>query len=97
MASALASVKGGKLTPVALAGQRRSPALPDVPTFAEAGLAGYEMYEWNAVLADREINARLILLGAEVVGSTPVELDWFRRAEIAKWSKFAKQSHIELD
>ena len=118
MASALASVKGGKLTPVALAGQRRSPALPDVPTFAEAGLAGYEMYEWNAVLApagtppalvariskdiaavlaDREVNARLISLGAEVIGSSPAELDRFRRAEIAKWSKLAKQSRIELD
>ena len=37
-----------------------------------------------AVLADREINARLISLGAGVMGSISVELDRFRRAEIAK-------------
>lgn len=118
MASALPYVKGGKLYPVAVAGQRRSPVLPDVPTVAEAGVPGYEMYEWNAVLApaatpqaivnqiskdiaavlaDREVNARLIALGAEVIGSTPAELDKFRRAEIAKWTKLAQQANIQLD
>ena len=118
LASALPYVKGGKLTPVAVAGQRRSPVLPEVPTIAEAGLPGYEMYEWNAllapagtppaliakiskdvaaVLADREVNARLIALGAEVIGSTPAELDKFRRSEIDKWSKLAKKANIQLD
>ncbi|XAH24403.1 tripartite tricarboxylate transporter substrate binding protein [Xylophilus sp. GW821-FHT01B05] len=118
MASALPYVKGGKLVAVAVSSQRRSPVLPDVPTVAEAGVPGYEMYEWNAVLApaatppaivaqiskdiaavlaDREVNARLIALGAEVIGSTPAEMDKFRRAEIAKWSKLAQQANIQLD
>ncbi|MCS6763477.1 MAG: hypothetical protein MO853_05310 [Candidatus Protistobacter heckmanni] len=30
---------------------RRSPILPDVPTLAEAGVPGAEVYEWNAVFA----------------------------------------------
>ena len=43
------------------------------------------------------MRARLEALGAEVVGSSPVELDSFRRAEIAKWTKLAKDNKIQLD
>ena len=35
--------------------------------------------------------------GAETVGSTPAELDAFRRAEIAKWKKVAAQAKLSLD
>ncbi|MCZ2499337.1 tripartite tricarboxylate transporter substrate binding protein [Xylophilus sp. Kf1] len=50
-----------------------------------------------AVLAEREVNARLIALGAEVVGSTPAELERFRRTEIERWTRLARQAHIELE
>jgi hypothetical protein len=36
-------------------------------------------------------------MGAEVVGSTPAELDAFRRAEISKWTRVGRQAHISLD
>lgn len=39
-------LKSGKLVPIATTGAKRSPQLPDVPTFAEAGLAGVESYAW---------------------------------------------------
>jgi len=51
MASSLAQIKAGKLRPLAITGAKRSPALPDVPTMAEAGVPGYEVYEWNAIFA----------------------------------------------
>ncbi len=51
MASSLSQIKGGKLRPLALTGAKRSPALPEVPTMAEAGVPGYEVYEWNAIFA----------------------------------------------
>jgi len=51
MASTLAQIKAGKLRPLAITGAKRSPALPDVPTMAEAGVPGYEVYEWNAIFA----------------------------------------------
>jgi tripartite-type tricarboxylate transporter receptor subunit TctC len=51
MASGLAHIQGGKLRALAITGAVRSPALPDTPTMAEAGVPGYVVYEWNAVFA----------------------------------------------
>ena len=42
----LAQVRGGKLRALAVTGTERDPAMPEVPTFREAGLDGYEVYVW---------------------------------------------------
>ena len=44
-------IKAGKVRAIAVSGVRRSPQLPDVPTFAEAGLAGVESYGWYGLFA----------------------------------------------
>ena len=44
--SSLAHVKAGKLRAIAVTTAKRSPALPDVPTIAEAGLPAYEASSW---------------------------------------------------
>jgi tripartite-type tricarboxylate transporter receptor subunit TctC len=51
MASALPHVKNGKLKAIAVTGGRRSAAAPDLPTIAESGMPGYQVYEWNAIFA----------------------------------------------
>ena len=43
--------KGGKLRALAVTTAKRSPAAPDVPTIAEAGVAGYEIGSWQGVFA----------------------------------------------
>jgi tripartite-type tricarboxylate transporter receptor subunit TctC len=118
LASSLPFIQGGKLRALAVTGKTHSPALPQLPTVAEAGLPGYEVYEWNAVfvpagtpapvverlskefaatLKDPEVRTRLEALGAEVIGSSPAELDSFRRAEIVKWTRLAKDNKIQVD
>jgi tripartite-type tricarboxylate transporter receptor subunit TctC len=44
-------IKSGKIRALATTGARRSAALPDVPTMAEAGLKGYEVEMWNGLAA----------------------------------------------
>jgi tripartite-type tricarboxylate transporter receptor subunit TctC len=48
VASSLQHIKAGKLRPLAVTSHSRTSALPNVPTMQEAGVAGYEVYEWNA-------------------------------------------------
>lgn len=43
--------KSGKLRALAVAGARRSPLAPDLPTIAESGLPGYEMSGWFGTVA----------------------------------------------
>ncbi len=56
-------LKGGRVKVLATTGARRSAALPDLPTVAEAGVPGYEATSWQGVVApagtSRAIVARL--------------------------------------
>jgi tripartite-type tricarboxylate transporter receptor subunit TctC len=47
----MAHIRGGRLRALAVASEKRFPLLPDVPTVAEAGLAGYEASVWWGVVA----------------------------------------------
>ena len=67
MASSLAHVKGGKLRALAITGAKRSPALPNVPTIAEAGVPGYEVYEWNAIFVPAGTPAPVVAKIAESI------------------------------
>ncbi len=44
--SALPHIKAGKLRALATTGSKRDPALPELPTIAESGVAGYESGVW---------------------------------------------------
>lgn len=47
----LPHVKSGRLHALALAAATRAPTLPDMPTFAEAGLTNFEAGSWYGILA----------------------------------------------
>jgi tripartite-type tricarboxylate transporter receptor subunit TctC len=44
-------VAAGTVRALAVSGGQRNPALPDVPTVAQAGVAGYDVASWNALAA----------------------------------------------
>lgn len=56
----LANVKAGQIKALAAIGQRRMAALPDVPTFAEEGIAGYESAFWFGLNAPAATPAPII-------------------------------------
>lgn len=47
--SAMPFVRAGKLKALGVTSPQRTPAAPDVPTIAESGLPGYEVFAWNGV------------------------------------------------
>ncbi len=49
--SVFSQTKQGRLRAIAVTTARRSPAAPDIPTVAEAGVPGYEMSQWYGLLA----------------------------------------------
>ena len=49
----LPHIKAGKLHAIAVTGDKRSPVLPDVPTLAEAGVKGAEVYSWQGLAAPK--------------------------------------------
>jgi tripartite-type tricarboxylate transporter receptor subunit TctC len=67
ISEAIPHVKTGKVVVLAVTGAKRSPALPDVPTVAEAGLPGYEFLTWHGVLAPKGTPAAIVsLLNARI-------------------------------
>ena len=50
-------VNSGKLKAIAVTGTKRSPVLPNVPTLAEQGVEGVDVYSWQAVVAPKGLPA----------------------------------------
>ena len=61
--TAQAHFKPGKLKPLGVTSAKRHVSVPDVPTFAEAGLPGYEVISWHGLVAPagtpKDVIARL--------------------------------------
>lgn len=69
----LPHIKAGKLRALAVTTAKRSSTLPDVPTLAEQGYAGFDIGTWFGVLAPagtpKEITARLASEMAKIIQS----------------------------
>jgi tripartite-type tricarboxylate transporter receptor subunit TctC len=70
---ALPHIRSGKVRALAITSSKRSPTLPEVPTFAEAGVADFEVFGWYGVMVPagtaQEIIARL---NADIVNALKV-------------------------
>jgi tripartite-type tricarboxylate transporter receptor subunit TctC len=60
MPSSLPLVREGKLRAIGVTSAKRSPAAPDIPTLAEAGLPGFEAVSWFAMFAPANTPAPVV-------------------------------------
>src|SRR4029450_3951184 len=72
----LGHIRSGKLKALAITGDKRSTALPDVPTLAESGVQGVDVFSWQAVAAPKGLppDVRSKLHGALVKALQDPEL-----------------------
>jgi tripartite-type tricarboxylate transporter receptor subunit TctC len=65
--SAIQHIQSGRLRGLAVSRAKRSSALPDTPTVAEAGVPGYEAIEWNGVMFPAGTPAAVIKRAHEAI------------------------------
>jgi len=117
-----AAVKGqitaDKMKPLAVTGLKRLPDLPNTPTVAESGYAGFEAYSWigvfapagtpsntvsklttdfQVVLNDPEIKAKLTQGGFEVLAGDGPSADRYTKQEFDRWSQFVRTTKLKLE
>jgi tripartite-type tricarboxylate transporter receptor subunit TctC len=62
LAAAKAAIDSGAVKALAVTGETRSSALPNVPTFKEAGVTDFELASWNVLLAPKGAPAEVLAL-----------------------------------
>jgi tripartite-type tricarboxylate transporter receptor subunit TctC len=116
--SSLPFVKAGRLRAIVVNNPKRLDALPDVPTFAEVGLAELNVLSWFgllapaktphaiinrlhdatvAVLKQSEVQEKLAVSGATVIGNSPAEYAAQIRSEGERLRKVARTVNIHAD
>jgi tripartite-type tricarboxylate transporter receptor subunit TctC len=79
----LVHVRAGRLKLLAVGAAKRSPAVPDVPTVAEAGYPGYEVYVWWGIAAPH--------------GVPPAVMERLRREFVAILQQPETRKHLATD
>jgi tripartite-type tricarboxylate transporter receptor subunit TctC len=58
--TALGQIKGGKIRPIAVTTLKRSPALPNIPTMIESGVANYSATNWFGFAAPKGTSREIV-------------------------------------
>ncbi|MGZ5067754.1 MAG: Bug family tripartite tricarboxylate transporter substrate binding protein, partial [Usitatibacter sp.] len=53
-------IRGGKVRAIGLASRERNPAVPDVPTMAELGIADFEVGTWSGLIGPKGMPAEVV-------------------------------------
>jgi tripartite-type tricarboxylate transporter receptor subunit TctC len=116
--AAIPYLETNRVRALAVTGQKRSPAAPNIPTFKELGYPGFDGQQWygiagpaglpepivsklnaelNRVLASSEFSEKMGSESMTVMPMTPQQFGNYIKEDIARWSKVAKDRHIELE
>ncbi len=100
-----ANARAGKVKALATSGSKRSPVTPDIPTVAEAGVAGYESGIWLGLMAPartpRPVLERLNSEVNKIIGSPEVKAMWLKQGTIAmgmsidQFDKFLREEVVK--
>jgi tripartite-type tricarboxylate transporter receptor subunit TctC len=92
-----AAANAGKIRVLAIAGRRRDPVLPNVPTFSEAGLADFRVSQWFGLFAPRGTPEAVldVMHGAvqAALAEPQIEAQWDKqgaRVELESRAEFAR-------
>jgi tripartite-type tricarboxylate transporter receptor subunit TctC len=62
-------IRGGKVRAIGLASKERNPAVPEVPTLAELGLADFEVGTWSGLIGPKGVPADIVKKINDAVGA----------------------------
>ena len=104
LGSASPHIRAGKIRALAVTSPKRSPAFPDIPTMAEAGVPGFESISWYGLWAPtgtpREIVLKMQVETAKALGTPELKSIWaLQGAEPGGESseQFAKLVRAEIE
>lgn len=96
-------IKSGRLRPLAVTSPQRSPAMPELPSVAESGVAGYEVTNWYGVLAPAAVRRPVLdRINRSIVEAlrTPELAERFQRDGVepvgSAPAEFQKHIHDEI-
>lgn len=116
--STLPFVRADSLRALAVTAATRQAYLPELPTVAEAGLPGFEIVEWYAmigpagiapaiierlnlaimaIVGSPESRARLLDLGAEVVGGTAAQFGEYLKTEMDRMTALVRTANLRME
>ncbi|CAB3663914.1 Bug family tripartite tricarboxylate transporter substrate binding protein [Achromobacter pestifer] len=75
LVAGLPQIKAGKVRAVALTGHARSALVPDVPTVAESGVAGYDFETWFGVVMPKGTPAPIVARMSKEIEAVMAEPD----------------------
>jgi tripartite-type tricarboxylate transporter receptor subunit TctC len=104
--SALPHIKAGRLRALVVLSEKRSPALPDVPTYAELGFPQMGGGGWFGIVApagtppsmkNPEFIKKLEESGAVAIPGTPAEFAKQIQQAVDRYQRVAKVTNIQID
>lgn len=80
LGSAASYIRAGTIRPLAVTSPKRSPAFPDIPTMAEAGVPGFESISWYGFWVpagtSRAIQDKIFVATTNALNSTDIKSLW---------------------
>ena len=75
MPAAASHIRSNRLRALGVSGAKRSPAFPELPTIADAGVAGYDYTTWYGVLGPKALSKDIVQYLAAVTNKTISQKD----------------------